>query len=394
MAEPIQTPFGTFVETSPGNFQPYASTAFGNFVQQPGGQWQVYTPPAATTPATGAGQSGGTQTQQCPEGYEFDQETQSCVPLGFIAERARQRESDQRRTDEQRRRDEANRMADERMAAETRRQRQESARAIIGDLLQGYGLGSLTDWIYGEITKGDITNTSALVQMIRKRPEYATRFPGMAKRSSAGFNAISEQEYIQLEQSYRQTLRAAGLPVGFYDDQGDFGDLIGGDVSVAELSSRVNEGYRAVAQSNPQVITEMKRLYGIDDSGLAAYFLDPQRATPILLRQAQAAQIAGQATLQAGMEITAGQAEQLAVAGIGQEQARQGFQTIAQAGELFVPLPGTTDQAIAQEEQIAGVFGTQAAAQQRIRQRQRERQTIFEAGGRFAGQGTTVTGLQ
>ena len=395
MAEPINTPFGTFIETSPGNFQAYASTAFGNFVQQPGGQWQAYTPPAATTPATGAGQAGETtQTQDCPPGYEFDQETQSCVPLGFIAERARQREADERTRNEQQRKDEAARLAREQMAEESRRERQESARAIIGDLLASYGLSSLTDYIYGEITKGDITNTSALVQMIRKRPEYAARFPGVAKRAAAGFNAISEQEYIDLEQSYRRTLRAAGLPAGFYDNQDDFANLIGGDVSPAEVGQRIQQGYQAVAQANPQVINEMRRLYGVDDSALAAYFLDPERATPILLRQAQAAQIAGQATLQAGREISAAQAEELAVAGVSEEQARQGFQTIGQAGELFVALPGTTEQAITEQEQIAGVFGTQAAAQQRLRQRQRERQAIFEAGGRFAGQGTTVTGLQ
>ena len=87
-------------------------------------------------------------------------------------------------------------------------------------------------------------------------------------------------------------------------------------------------------------------------------------------------------------------AEELAVAGITQEQARAGFQTIAGAEELFVALPGTTEEAISQQEQISGVFGTSAAAQQRIRQRSRERQAAFEAGGRFAGQGTTVTGLQ
>lgn len=86
-------------------------------------------------------------------------------------------------------------------------------------------------------------------------------------------------------------------------------------------------------------------------------------------------------------------AEELATAGITEQQAREGFQTIAQAQEIFNPLlVGET--AISTEEQIAGIFGTQAAAQQRIRQRQRERQATFEAGGRFAGQGTTVTGLQ
>ena len=138
----------------------------------------------------------------------------------------------------------------------------------------------------------------------------------------------------------------------------------------------------------------MRRLYGVDDSMLAAYFLDPAKATPMLLRQANAAQIAAEGTLQAEQQISAMTAEELAVAGVTQQVAREGFQRIAAAEELFVPLPGTTEQAITQEEQIAGVFGTSAAAQQRIRQRSRERQAAFEAGGRFAGQGTTVTGLQ
>jgi hypothetical protein len=384
--------FGQFVVSETGQYLPYAKTDVGTFVQQPGQNWSFYTPPAGGT------QGGGTtEQQQCEPGKVRDEVTGECVTPEELTRRQNQRRLDEeqkRREDEQRRRDEQQRLLDEQTSIENRRLRQQSAEAIINDLLASYGLESLSKFIVDEMKKGDITNTSALVQMIRKRPEYAARFPGVAKRAAAGFNAISEQEYIDLEQSYRRTLRAAGLPAGFYDNQDDFANLIGGDVSVAEVGQRIQQGYQAVAQANPQVINEMRRLYGVDDSALAAYFLDPERATPILLRQAQAAQIAGQATIQAGREISAAQAEELAVAGVSEEQARQGFQTIGQAGELFVALPGTTEQAITEQEQIAGVFGTQAAAQQRLRQRQRERQAIFEAGGRFAGQGTTVTGLQ
>jgi len=276
----------------------------------------------------------------------------------------------------------------------TRAEQRESARAIIANLLSEYGLENLTDFVNNLITTEDIVSGDVILGKIRQTEQYKARFAGNIARRNAGFNVLSEAQYVALENSYRQIMRASGLPSGFYDAPDDFSTLIGGDVSTAELSSRVNDGYLAVQQANPQVINEMRRLYGVDDSMLAAYFLDPAKATPMLLRQARSSQIAAEATLQAQQEISAMTAEELAVAGITQEQARAGFQTIAGAEELFVALPGTTEEAISQQEQISGVFGTSAAAQQRIRQRSRERQAAFEAGGRFAGQGTTVTGLQ
>lgn len=275
----------------------------------------------------------------------------------------------------------------------------ESAEIIILNLLEDYGLGGLAKFVNDMVFKEDVMSPEEILARIRADKGeageiYRKRFAGNIARRNAGYNALSEADYVRMENTYRQIMRASGLPTGFYDQPDDFNALIGGDVSGAELSTRINDGYMAVQQSNPQVINEMRRLYGVDDSMLAAYFLDPDKATPMLLRQARAAQIAGEATLQAQRQIEAATAEELAIAGITQQQARAGFQTIAGAEELFVALPGTTEQAMTEQEQISGVFGTSAAAQQRLRQRQRERQATFEAGGRFAGQGTQVTGLQ
>ena len=279
-------------------------------------------------------------------------------------------------------------------SAQEREEQRESARAIVTNLLTEYGLETLTDFVTNLITTEDIVSGDVILGKIRQTEQYKARFAGNAARRAAGYNVMSEAQYIAMENQYRQIMRASGLPSGFYDAPDDFTTLIGGDVSAAELSSRINEGYLAVQQANPQVVAELKRLYPVGDGELAAYFLDPEKATPILLRQARSAQIAAEATLQAQQQLSAATAEELAAAGITQEQARAGFQTIAGAEELFVALPGTTEEAISQQEQISGVFGTSAAAQQRIRQRSRERQATFEAGGRFAGQGTTVTGLQ
>jgi hypothetical protein len=177
-----------------------------------------------------------------------------------------------------------------------------------------------------------------------------------------------------------------------YDQNTDVQQLLANDVSVAELAQRINQGYEAVRNADPQVIEEMRRLYGVTEGQLAGYFLDPTKAAPVLIRQAESARIAGQGRLQAGMELSQQQAEGLAIAGINEQQAREGFQAIQQAQELFTGLIG--EENIGQEEQVAGVFGTSSAAQQRIRQRQRSRQAAFEQGGRFAGQGSTLTGLQ
>lgn len=373
----------------------------------------LLTPPASTGGGPGTSRPGGTATakRDCPIGYIWNEARQECVPdpNAGIGRPSSNIETDPMKDPTRKpsgapvgfdyvwngQRWELQEVAQQ---GPTQGQRQ-SALDVINALLSDYGLLGLSNFVYDLVFKEDVMNGREVLARIRADQGeagqvYRKRFAGNYARRDAGLNVLSEDDYIAMETSFSRIMRAAGLPSGFYDSPDDFASLIGGDVSAAELSSRVNEGYLAVQQSNPQVINEMRRLYGVDDSMLAAYFLDPAKATPMLLRQARSSQIAAEATLQAEQQISAMTAEELAVAGITQEQARAGFQTIAGAEELFVALPGTTEQAITEQEQIAGVFGTSSAAQQRIRQRSRERQATFEAGGRFAGQGTTVTGLQ
>jgi hypothetical protein len=289
--------------------------------------------------------------------------------------------------------EEERRAAEAAQRAEDLRRGQESAYTIIDNMLTEYGLQDLGGFVNRMVFQENVIDANVLIGEIRQTEQYKKRFAGNIARRNAGLNVMSEAEYLQMENAYRQLMRQSGLPVGFYDNNDDFTNLIANDVSIAELAERVNQGYEAVMQADPAVVDEMRRLYGIGDGDLAAYFLDPERGTPNLLQQARAAQVAGQAVAQAGMQLTVGQAEELARAGVTGEQARAGFQAIEQAQELFAALPGQTGEMITEEEQVAGVFGTSASAQQRIRQRTRERQAEFEAGGGFAAQGTQVTGL-
>jgi len=262
-------------------------------------------------------------------------------------------------------------------------------------ILEYYGLGSLTDTLAQRIIDDPtlVNSPVVLLNSIRDTPEYRQRFKGNEQRRTRGLPELAPADYIQLESAYRETLRANSLPRGFYDTQEDFAAFIGGDVSPSELNNRIAGGYNAVMQSEPGTKEELRRLYGLADGDIAAFFLDPDRFQQSdAIRKAQAAQIASEARRQAELQISAQQAEALATEGVGRDQARQGFATIGQAQELFNPLQlGETG--ITQEEQISGVFGTNAAAAQRIATRQRRRRAQFEAGGGFAGRESTQIGL-
>jgi hypothetical protein len=60
--------------------------------------------------------------------------------------------------------------------------------------------------------------------------------------------------------------------------------------------------------------------------------------------------------------------------------------------ELFNPMTAG-ETAITQQEQIAGVFGTNAEARQKIAARKRGRQAAFEQGGSFIPTQAGVAGL-
>lgn len=271
---------------------------------------------------------------------------------------------------------------------------EEDAKKIIQSTLDRYGLGSLTDRAWGLLSNETISadaGIDVIGDALRDTVEFQTRFAGNAARVKAGLPELSVSEYIGLEKGYEAAMRGSGLPVGFYDDPTDFTNFISNNTSVAEVQSRVNDGYRSVADSNPQVIAQMKELYGVGDGELAAYFLDPQKATPILVRQARAAQISAEGKRQAGIQLSASDAEALAREDVTQAEAQTAFGEIGRQQELYNPLQG--EQAISQREAIGAATGTDQAARQRVETRRRKRQAAFAGGGSFATSQTGVSGL-
>ena len=261
-------------------------------------------------------------------------------------------------------------------------------------ILRRYGLESLFDPLAAALI-GDpslIKNTDALFGSIRETPQYQTRFKGNIERAKKNLPLLSEAEYVSQEQAYLTVNKNLGLPRGFYDTQNDYANFIANDVSPVEYNNRIQQAYNVVKNSDPEVLNQLKMLAPeLQDADLAAYILDPSRSGQEIERKARAATIAAAGKTSGGMQLTAPQAESLALQGVSTQAAQQGFTQLGQSAGLFRPLQG--EETITQEDILAGTFTNEQAAQQRIARRRRRRQASFEEGGGFVGTGNRNIGL-
>ena len=264
--------------------------------------------------------------------------------------------------------------------------------SVLSDYFSGDDLEALKKVAWTFLTENTQYSDDQFLRSIRGTTQYQTRFAGNKKRLEAGLPELTPAEYIGLENTYRNTMQFYNIPKEFYDETSDFQKLIEGNVDPTELNQRVARGYAAVKQASPEVIQQMKTLYGVEESELAAYFLDPTRATTILTRRAEAAQTAA-AARQGGIQLQATLAETLAAENISPERIRQGAATVTQQAQVRQALQAG-EETISEEEALQAEFGLSEAAAQRIRQRQRRRIAEFEAGGGFAQTQTGITGLR
>jgi hypothetical protein len=267
------------------------------------------------------------------------------------------------------------------------------AEQILLDQLTEYGLGDLLDVALQEIrASGGQINEDRLVANLRQTEQYKQRFRGMGLRRQQGYAAIDEGQYLQLEQNYRDVMRRAGLPIGFYDSPDDFANYIGNNVSPAEISERVFNGYVAVRQADPSVRAELDRLYGVTDGELAAFFLDPQRAEPLIQQQVTTARV-GAAAARQGFDVNRTALERMTALGVDEQGGRQIFDTLGASRELLTGMD-PSEQSLSVEETAVGLAGGSPEAARRLRQRQQRRVAEFQGGGQFASQGGQNVGLQ
>lgn len=252
-------------------------------------------------------------------------------------------------------------------------------------VFKSYGLESLAPKIYEMVKNGESADTISL--QLQDTKEYKQRFAGNEARKAAGLPVLSPAEYLSTEASYQQIMRQSGFPVGFYDTRNDFADFIGKNVSPTELQDRVNMATQAAILSNPEYRKALNQM-GVDNAHLAAYFLDTDRAIPYLQKAAATAQIGSEA-LRNNLMFDTSYAEQLATQGISAEQARAGYQQIAQSLQTYENLGAMYGEAFNQRTAEQAVLEGQAEAVAKQKRLLSQERGAFSggAGGGRAGLG-------
>ena len=183
-----------------------------------------------------------------------------------------------------------------------------------------------SDFIKQEM-QNNIGPNQALVDM-RNQQFYKTRFAGNTTRVANGLNALTEADYIGLENTYTDYFTAYGQKA--LATQTQLATFIGNAVSPTEVKDRLDMAVVQVQQADPTVKAALKQFYpNITDANLVSYFLAPEDTFPVLQRQVQAADI-GAAALQQGLSTSKIAAEGLAAYGTTYQQAQAGYGTIAE----------------------------------------------------------------
>lgn len=267
----------------------------------------------------------------------------------------------------------AKKAADAAAAAATAERK--SAYDLLYQQFAKYGLQGLVTPLESLIKEGVPASEFAI--RLRETDAYQKRFAANKARINKGLTALSEAEYIGLEDAYQGIMRQYGMPESYYS-RGDMGrqegfeKFIAGDVSPAELETRISTAYNRVINSNPEVVQSLKQFYpNITNGDILAYALDPEKALTDINKKVTAAEIGGAAAT-AGLGIDVTRAEQLGAFGVNKAQAQQGYQTIADILPSATKLSdiyakqglGPYNQAVAEQE-VFGISGAADAAQKR-----------------------------
>ena len=281
-------------------------------------------------------------------------------------------------------------------------QQKRDAFSLLKEEFNRYGIGELVGDVEALVRAG--LSPSEFAIELRKTPTYQKRFQANQQRIHAGLRAISEAEYIQLEDQYQNIMRQYGLPASYYEKnqfgkQANLDKFIALDISPVELEDRLQTGFKRVQDANPEVLQALKAYYpDLTNGDILSYVLDPKQAIADINRKVQAAEIGGEA-LRAGLAAAAPQrgitgvgvtdAEYLARYGVTKEQARQGYQTIAgglergkQLSDIYQQPQYTQTTA---EQEVFALPGATEAARQRKRLTQLEQATFGGQTGMASG---------
>jgi hypothetical protein len=271
--------------------------------------------------------------------------------------------------------------------------------ALLKDTFALYNLSELSPVIEGFMKQG-LTSNEAIIEL-RKNKVYQTRFAGNTTRTAAGLNALNEAEYLALEDSYSQTLRAYGqqtlLGTDMKTRQAKMATIIGADISPVEFKDRVSTVVTRVENADPLVKSTLRDFYKITDTDLVSYFLNPTENLPKLQEKVTAAEIGSAALAQGGLTTDMTSAESLAKFGVDLATARKGYSTISEVlptatklSQIYNEENIQYNQKVAEEEVFKGL----ASAQRKRTQLAEKEIASFQGSSGVGAAGLSTTYLR
>lgn len=259
---------------------------------------------------------------------------------------------------------------------------QQSAFDIMENLLQQYGLGSLTGTLKSIILNG-ITDQNEISIQLQQTDAWKQRFAGNEILRKKGLPELSVNQYLSVEQSYAQVMKNYGLPTGFYDDPTDFAKFIGNSVSANELQQRVQMYADVANREDPAVLKQLQSM-GTSKGDLLAFMMDPTRAMP-LIQQKYNSTLIGAAARRAGLTPDNTYVNHLAEMGVTEQSAAQGYGQVADEMHTAQLLGNIYHDNISQTELAQDVFENNAAAAQKRKRLASQERAAF-SGTSGAGQ--------
>jgi hypothetical protein len=269
-------------------------------------------------------------------------------------------------------------------AAAAKKAQEDMVIGIVQGLFESYGLSSLYPKIVDYARKG--YNGDAIAVMLRNEPEYKARFPAMEALNKKG-RSISEADYIGYEKTAAALEQRYGLAEGMIG--GAVTDLLTNEVSVSELNDRIVLASADSLNAPEDLKKQLRDYYGLDpETALRSYYLDPDKALPLLEKQSATARIGVWATRQGVPGIAKDLAGELQEQGVTEQQAEQGF-GIVKGQQGFTSGRGEITDTTGLTR---GTFGNETEAQKTERIA-KSRAGRFAGGGGFQSGSGGVSGL-
>lgn len=289
---------------------------------------------------------------------------------------------------------------------------QKNALQLIQDRFASYGISGLADTLrrlIADYTDADGNISDSLVTAeLRKSDAYTKRFAGNIERKkkieadvAAGrqpqFGLLDEATYIKAEDDYRSILSDYNIP-GFYDTPESYVNLIGNNITPKEVQARAAAAQQAASSANPEIKAQLKSMYGVQENQIAAYFLDPEKASTALkpVAAANAATLAA-AAQRGGLALSQGDAERLAgtiAPGVNDVIASDTLfqQTSLTAGLAQASVSGEASTVGAEE--VLTAAGGNVEAQAKLARERQKRQAEYQSASGMAETQKGVVGLQ